>query len=102
MAKDSSPANSGPWKEFLAAFVTIFLAEFADKTQIAIVLMAAESHAPWVVFTGAAFALIMTSVLGIALGRWLAGRLSAQALQTMTGASLLSISLWLLWDLGHL
>ena len=57
---------------FTSTFITIFLAEMGDKTQIATLLMTAESHAPWVIFLGAATALISTSLVGVLLGRWLA------------------------------
>lgn len=92
----------GPWREFLTAFITIFLAELGDKTQLATLLITAESQSPWVVFAGAATALITTSLLGVLLGRWLASRLSPEVLRTATGASLLLISVLLLWDVVHL
>jgi Ca2+/H+ antiporter, TMEM165/GDT1 family len=91
-----------PWREFFTAFVTIFLAELGDKTQFATLLMAAESQSPWVVFAGAAAALVCTSLVGVLIGRWLAERLSPQTLQTATGASLLVIAALLLWDVVHL
>lgn len=91
-----------PWREFFLAFITVFLAELGDKTQLATLLMAAESQAPWVVFLGAALALILTSCVGVFLGRWLSQRLCAQTLQTATGVSLLMIALLLLWDVVHL
>lgn len=92
----------GPWREFLTAFITIFLAELGDKTQLATLLITAESQSPWVVFVGAATALITTSLLGVLLGRWLATRLAPGVLQTATGASLLLIAVLLLWDVVHL
>ncbi len=95
-------APISPWREFLLAFITIFLAELGDKTQLATLLMAAESQAPWVVFVGAALALILTSLIGVFLGRWLSQRLSAKTLQTATGASLLVIAVLLLWDVVHI
>lgn len=94
--------TQGPWKEFLTAFLTVFLAELGDKTQLATLLIAAESQSPWVVFAGAAAALITTSLLGVMLGRWLASRLAPSVLQTATGASLLLIAVFLLWDVVHL
>jgi Ca2+/H+ antiporter, TMEM165/GDT1 family len=97
-----SPAKIYPWREFFTAFFTIFLAELGDKTQLATILMTAESKSPWVVFAGAASALIATSLVGVVLGRWLANRLSPQTLQTATGASLILISVLLLWDVVHL
>jgi putative Ca2+/H+ antiporter (TMEM165/GDT1 family) len=95
-------ATRFPWREFFTAFITIFLAELGDKTQVATLLMAAESQSPWVVFVGAALALVGTSLVGVLVGRWLAERLSPQTLQTATGASLLLIAVLLLWDVVHL
>ena len=92
----------GKGKPFFLAFLTVFLAELGDKTQLATLLISAESQSPWVVFIGAATALIITSLLGVLLGQWLASRLSPNVLKTATGAGLLLISVWLLWDITHL
>ncbi|MBH8563717.1 TMEM165/GDT1 family protein, partial [Nostoc sp. CENA67] len=35
---------------FGTTFITIFLAEIGDKTQLSTLLMSAQSHSPWVVF----------------------------------------------------
>ena len=88
----------GVWRVFSSTFLTIFLAEMGDKTQLATLLMSAESHAPWVIFAGAAAALITTSLLGVLIGCWLARRLSPKTLETSAGALLLFISVMLLWD----
>ncbi len=91
----------GKWGVFGSTFLTIFLAEMGDKTQLATLLMSAQSHAPWVVFLGAAIALIATSLLGVLIGRFLATRLSPKTLETSAGALLLFISAMLLWDVVH-
>ena len=85
-----------------STFVTIFFAEVGDKTQVATLLISAESHAPWIVFAGAAAALITTSLLGVLLGRWLATRFSPAVLEIGAAATLLLISTTLLWDVVHL
>lgn len=87
---------------YFTAFFTVFLAELGDKTQLATLLMAAESQSPWVVFVGAASALVLVSLVGVMLGHWLATRLSPNLLKTAAGASLLLISVLLLWDVVHL
>jgi Ca2+/H+ antiporter, TMEM165/GDT1 family len=92
----------GMLREFLTAFITIFLAEIGDKTQLATLLMAAESKSPWIVFAGAAAALLTTSLLGVLIGRWLAKQLSEETLKTVTGAGMLFIAVLLLWDVVHL
>ncbi len=102
--QDSQPAivsKLGTWGIFSSTFLTIFLAEMGDKTQLATLLMSAESQSPWVVFAGAATALIATSLLGVLIGRWLANRLSPKTLETSAGALLLFISVMLLWDVVH-
>ena len=86
------------WKVFGSTFVTIFLAELGDKTQVATLLMSAQSQNPWVVFAGAASALVATSLVGVLVGRWLCTRLSPKALERATGVLLLVISALLVWD----
>lgn len=83
---------------FGSTFLTIFLAELGDKTQLATLLMSAESHHPWVVFLGASAALISTSLLGVIVGRWIASRFTPKTIEIAAGISLLLISATLLWD----
>jgi putative Ca2+/H+ antiporter (TMEM165/GDT1 family) len=83
---------------FGTTFITIFLAEIGDKTQLSTLLMSAESHSPWVVFIGSAAALITTSLLGVLLGSWMASRLSPKTIEKSSGVMLLVISLMLFWD----
>ena len=90
--------QQGVWRVFGSTFLTIFLAEMGDKTQLATLLMSAQSQSPWVVFAGAAAALVATSLLGVLIGRWLATRLSPKTLETAAGGLLLFISVLLLWD----
>ncbi|MGQ4649419.1 TMEM165/GDT1 family protein [Lyngbya aestuarii] len=86
------------WSIFSSTFLTIFLAEMGDKTQLATLLITAQSQSPWIVFAGAAAALIATSLLGVLIGHWLAKRLAPKTLETAAGALLLFISVMLLWD----
>jgi putative Ca2+/H+ antiporter (TMEM165/GDT1 family) len=83
---------------FGTTFVTIFLAEIGDKTQLSTLLMSAQSHSPWVVFMGSAAALITTSLLGVLLGSWIASRLSPKTVEKAAGVMLLLISIMLFWD----
>lgn len=86
---------------FGSTFLTIFLSEMGDKTQLATLLMSAESQSPWVVFAGAGSALVTTSLLGCLVGRWLANRISPRMLKTSAGFSLLFIAVQLLWEVLH-
>lgn len=83
---------------FASTFLTIFLAELGDKTQLTTLLMSAESHAPWVVFAGAGSALVATSLFGILIGRWLSQRVSPRTLELASAALLLLVAGLLIWD----
>ena len=66
-SKDSNPFFS----ILITSFSTIFLAELGDKTQLATLIISAQSGRPLIVFIGASLALISTSLLGVLIGRWL-------------------------------
>ncbi|MBW4654556.1 MAG: TMEM165/GDT1 family protein [Kaiparowitsia implicata GSE-PSE-MK54-09C] len=83
---------------FLSTFATVFLAEIGDKTQFTVLLMSAESGSPWTVFSGAATALVATSLCGVLLGRWLSTRIAPAVLERAAGGLLLSIAALLLLD----
>lgn len=93
-----SARRPGFGRVLVSTFLTIFLAELGDKTQVATLLMSAESGNPWVVFLGAGTALVLTSLLGVVVGQWLARRVSPRTLDTAAGVMLLVITVWLLWD----
>ncbi|MDJ1176700.1 TMEM165/GDT1 family protein [Roseofilum capinflatum] len=97
---DTAPKGRKPaTRIFLSTFITIFLAEIGDKTQVTTLLMTAESHSPWIVFLGAGSALVLTSFLGVWVGQWLASHLTPRLLDTLAGTVLLVISVALLWDM---
>jgi putative Ca2+/H+ antiporter (TMEM165/GDT1 family) len=80
---------------FLATFSTVFLAELGDKTQLAALLLSAESGRPVIVFFGASLALICSSLVGVLLGRWLARFIPAQMLERLAGILMVALGLWL-------
>ena len=83
---------------FASTFLTIFLAEIGDKTQLSTLLISAESRSPWIVFLGSALALIATSLLGVSIGYWIALRLSPKTLDLAVAILLLFITGLLLGD----
>ena len=78
-----------------SAFTTVLLAELGDKTQLATLLLSAQSNQPLLVFLGAAMALICSSLVGVCLGRWLATLLPTERLEQMAGLLMVSLGLWL-------
>lgn len=93
-----APVKEHFLRVFGSTFITIFLAELGDKTQLATLLMSAQSHAPWTVFAGAASALVATSLVGVLIGRWLCQNLSPKTLEKATGCILLLVSVLLVLD----
>jgi putative Ca2+/H+ antiporter (TMEM165/GDT1 family) len=75
-----------PLRLFLTAFVTVFLSEMGDKTQITTLLLAiARAKYVWYVFLGSATALCTASLLETTLGVWLAHRLNASTIKLASG-----------------
>ena len=97
--QSSNEESQGFWAVFASTFITIFLAEIGDKTQVTTMLMSAESQAPLVVFLGAGLALIATSLLGVMVGQWIAKRVSESTLDTWAGVLLLLITIGLVGDI---
>lgn len=56
------------WKIFGTAFVTLFLAELGDKTQLAVMTLSADSNSKLSVFLGAAAALVVVTLIGVLVG----------------------------------
>ena len=56
------------WRVIVTTFGMIFLAEMGDKTQLAAMVMAAQTKKPWAVFIGASAALVCVSAIGVAVG----------------------------------
>lgn len=84
-------------KVFIAAFITIFLAELGDKTQIATLLFASnKDHSKWVVFFGAAMALTLTSAIGVILGSTLSNYINEKTLKIIGGAGFIAVGVWTL------
>jgi len=60
------------WKIIITTFITIFLAELGDKTQIASILMSSKTDKPLLVFIGTMFAFALVTILGVTIGSVLA------------------------------
>lgn len=95
----SSKQQSNFWLVFSSTFITIFLAEMGDKTQLVTLLMSAESQAPWTVFFGSALALVATSLIGVSIGYWLSKKLAPETLDLSVAILLLFITAWLVSDI---
>ena len=84
-------------KILATVFFTVFVAELGDKTQLATMLFAADKDvSKWVVFAGAALALVATSALGVLAGSAISGFMSPRQLQLGAGAGFIAIGIWTL------
>ena len=83
---------------FITTFTTIFIAELGDKTQIATLMLSAESGKPIIVFLESSLALICSSVVGVLIGKWLSRKISPSKFTLFTGALMIIISLFLAFD----
>lgn len=79
-----------------STFVTVFLAELGDKTQLAIVTISGTSTRPGAVFAGSSVALVLASLLGAAAGGSLSAVIPTDALQLAASAGFLILGLRLI------
>lgn len=84
-------------QSFWVTFLTIFVAELGDKTQLATLMMSAQSRSPWTIFFGSASALVTASLISVLLGEGLAQIIPPQTLQLFAGAGFIVIGAWVLW-----
>ena len=84
---------------FLTTFTTIFIAELGDKTQIATLMLSAESGHPIIVFIGSSLALISSSLVGVLIGKWLSKKISPSKFAFFTGLLMLIISIYLTYEI---
>lgn len=80
-------------------FVTIFLAELGDKTQLATLLFAADLHTSKLgVFAASSAALILSSLLAVLLGAQLSVYVSPKMLKLLAGVGFVAVGIWTLLD----
>ncbi|HAZ44637.1 MAG TPA: hypothetical protein DDW76_26990 [Cyanobacteria bacterium UBA11369] len=56
------------WHLLGLSFITVFLSELGDKSQLAAIALSGSSKSPRAVFFGTAVALLLTSLLGVIVG----------------------------------
>ena len=84
---------------FITTFTTIFIAELGDKTQIATLMLSAESGKPIIVFIGSSIALISSSLIGVLIGKWLSNKISPDKFSLITGLLMIIVSIFLAHDI---
>ena len=83
----------------ISTFVTVFLAELGDKTQLATVAISGTSDRPLAVFIGSSSALVLASLIGALAGGSLSPVVPADWLQLAASLGFLIIGIKLLWSM---
>jgi putative Ca2+/H+ antiporter (TMEM165/GDT1 family) len=84
-------------RAYAAVFVSVFLAELGDKTQLATLLFAATPGLSKAgVFAAAASALLASSALAVLVGGHVGAALRPELLRTLTAAAFIAIGGWML------
>ena len=81
------------WHIFLTAFGTIFLAELADKTQLALFSLVSKTKSPWAVFLGAMFAFGLATLIAVLLGEVVAKFIPLNLLRFVTAGIFIFIGI---------
>ncbi|APB33252.1 Putative membrane protein [Gloeomargarita lithophora Alchichica-D10] len=85
------------WQLLGLTFITVFLSEIGDKSQLATIALSGSSSAPRWVFWGTASALIMASFLGVFLGERLTEFLPLNTLKFIAAGGFLGLGIRSLW-----
>ena len=85
------------WKVFGTAFLTLFLAELGDKTQLAVITMSAKAESKVAVFAGASLALILVTLLGVLFGSLLTQFIPVEWLQRIVAVAFITIGVLMLF-----
>tara|TARA_Y100000589_G_scaffold17872_1_gene14858 strand:+ start:13731 stop:14060 length:330 start_codon:yes stop_codon:yes gene_type:complete len=87
--------EKGFFSIFVTSFTTIFIAELGDKTQLATLMLSAESGKPLIVFIGSSFALLCSSIVGVIIGKWISSKITKGKFLLFTGILMTLISIWI-------
>lgn len=84
-------------KSIFTAFLLVFIAELGDKTQLSTMLLASRSKSIWHTFIGAAFALVLTSLLGVLAGSVINKYIPQAYIQIISGTVFIIIGILLVF-----
>ena len=72
-------------------FVTVFLAEMGDKTQLTTITLSSTTNKPMAVFIGSSIALVLATLLGALAGGSISNLIPSFALKLIAGIVFLCI-----------
>ena len=88
--------NAFSWSIFITTFITIFLAELGDKTQLAAIAAAGHTKSTISVLLGTVIALMLAGILGVGVGTLIGQSLNPEKMKYFSGVLFIAIGLWTL------
>ena len=89
------------WQLVGISFITVFLAEIGDKSQLAAIALGGSSKNPRAVFIGSTVALILASFIGVLAGGTVAQFLPEKLLKSLAAIGFATLALRTLWVGGE-
>ena len=77
----------------LTTFITVFLAEMGDKTQLTTITLSSTTNKPLAVFIGSSIALVLATLLGALAGGSISNLIPAFLLKQLSGIVFLIIGI---------
>jgi len=85
------------FKLFATVFITVFIAELGDKTQLATLLYASDdSHPKMTVFAASAAALVAASGMAVLAGSVIAEYVDPRIVRWLAGVGFIAVGVWVL------
>jgi putative Ca2+/H+ antiporter (TMEM165/GDT1 family) len=89
------------WQTFITVFLSVFIAELGDKTQLATMLFSTENEAPRLaVFAGSALALTVAAGLAVLAGSVIMRYVNPGALKLVAGLGFIAVGIWTIFSRG--
>jgi putative Ca2+/H+ antiporter (TMEM165/GDT1 family) len=89
------------WNLLGLSFVTVFISELGDKSQLAAIALGSSTRSLRAVFLGAASALLLASFLGVWLGEGTAHLLPMKWVKAIAAIGFALMAVRLLWYSGN-
>ncbi|AFZ46855.1 protein of unknown function UPF0016 [Cyanobacterium stanieri PCC 7202] len=86
------------WDLLSLTFITVFIAEIGDKSQLAAIALSGSSKSPQAVFLGSVAALILASFLGVIIGAGIGEFLPIKLLKSMAAIGFIFLALSNVWQ----
>ncbi|MGC9525898.1 MAG: TMEM165/GDT1 family protein [Limnospira sp.] len=80
------------------SFITVFLSELGDKSQVAAIALSGSTKSPRAIFFGTASALVLASFIGVIVGQGVAEVLPTNWVKTAAAIGFAVMGIRLIWQ----